>query len=206
MSRRRRRKRHGFLKFILSLIIIAGLAAAAGSWYYVRYYPGGSVEKLKGHAKNAEQILRYSTGGAVETLKEKMTEQLEKGSADRLTSPADINLRSGGDGYYYFTYNDEDFRCLFSYDTWTIYDSYRITNKNDMTVICQALSDVHPVPSRDGLSYRTADDMAYEWDQHNKIYLIAPKDGRTKERTRNVDLDPEDQGKTYEDLYRENLG
>jgi hypothetical protein len=48
--------------------------------------------------------------------------------------------------------------------------------------------------------------MAYEWDQHNKIYMIAPEGGWTKERTRNVDLDPEDQGKSYKDLYQENLG
>ena len=48
--------------------------------------------------------------------------------------------------------------------------------------------------------------MAYEWDQHNKIHMVAPEDSVTRERTKNVDLDPEDQGKTYKDLYNENLG
>ena len=85
-------------------------------------------------------------------------------------------------------------------------DSYKITNKKDMKIICQALSDEHQVPSRDGQSYRTAEDMAYEWDQHNKIHMVAPEDSATRERTKNVDLDPEDQGKTYKDLYNENLG
>ena len=100
----------------------------------------------------------------------------------------------------------EDYKALYSYNTWTIYDSYKITNKKDMKIICQALSDEHQVPSRDGQSYRTAEDMAYEWDQHNKIHMVAPEDSVTRERTKNVDLDPEDQGKTYKDLYNENLG
>ena len=125
-----------------------------------------------------------------------------------LSSTSDINLHDvdGGGWNYAFTYGDEDFQTIYGYDCWTIYDSYKITNKHDQKIICQALSDVYPVPSRDGTSVRTADDMAYEWDQHNKIYMIAPEGSRTKERTRNVDLDPEDQGKSYKDLYQENLG
>ncbi len=207
MSRRRKRKRHGFLKFILGLLLLGVVFAGAGAWYYVNYYPGGSVEKLKGHAKQARQILESGASEFKETVDEKLAERKEKHSnIARLQSTDDINLRSAGGGYYYFTYNGEDFKALYSYSTWTIYDSYKITNKKDMTTICQALIDVHPVPSRDWQSYRTAEDMAYEWDQHNKIYLIAPEGSATKERTRNVDLDPEDQGKTYKDLYNENLG
>ena len=231
MSRRRRRKRHGFLKFILVMMILAML----GAFCYVRFYPGGSVEGLKSHVREAGQlarggaseavesireklggeslkdnkagqVIKRSASGALEALKEKLASQSRKSPKGILKSTSDINLRSGGDGYYYFTYDGEDYRALYSSSTWTIYNSYRITNRKDITIICQALSDVHPVPSRDWQSYRTAEDMAYEWDQHNKIYLIAPKDGRTKERTRNVDLDPEDQGKTYEDYYRENFG
>ena len=55
MSRRRRRKRHGFLKFILALLVIGFIFAGVGAWLYVRYYPGGSVESLKSHAKQAQQ-------------------------------------------------------------------------------------------------------------------------------------------------------
>ncbi|MBR2560873.1 MAG: hypothetical protein IKE31_01850 [Eubacterium sp.] len=206
MSRYQKKKRHGFLKFIMAVLILAALGVL-GAWYYVRYYPGGSVENLKYHARQAHQMIQHAASGVKETVRETIS---DPGSGRSLRSQLkgtdDINLRNGGDGYYYFTYNGEDFRALYAASTWTIYDSYKITNKKDITIICQALSDIYPVPSRDWQSYRTAEDMAYEWDQHNKIYLIAPKDGRTRERTRNVDLDPEDQGKTYEDLYHENLG
>ncbi len=202
MSRRYRRKRHLFLKFILVILLLGML----GAFLYVRYYPGGSVYKLKENAKKAEQLIESGASDIKETAGRKLAEQKEKTPNNRLESADDINLRSGGDGYYYFTYNGEDYRALYSYSTWTIYNSYKITNKHDIKIICQALIDVHPVPSRDWQSYRTADDMAYEWDQHNKIYLIAPEGSRTKERTRNVDLDPEDQGKSYKDLYDENLG
>ena len=208
MSRRyRKRRRHLFLKFILVMIIFLLAILAAGM--YVRHYPGESAEKLKFRAKQAQQILQSGVSSIKEDISEKLDEQNEgsdKSFSARLQSTSDINLRSAGGGYYYFTYNGEDFKALYSYDTWTIYDSYRITNKKDMEIICQALSDERPVPSRDGQSYRTADDMAYEWDQHNKIHMIAPDGSRTKERTRNVDLDPEDQGKSYKDLYNENLG
>ena len=201
MSRRRRRKRHGFLKFLLVMCFLGAL----GAWLYVRYYPGGSVEKLKEHAKEAEQIMESGASDIKEAVSEKLAEQEQKPSKNRLQSTDDINLRAAGGGYYYFTYNGEDYKALYSYSTWTIYDSYKITNKKDIKIICQALSDEHQVPSRDGQSYRTVDDMAYEWDQHNKIHMIAPDGSRTKERTRNVDLDPEDQGKTYKDYYNENL-
>ena len=124
------------------------------------------------------------------------------------TSAEEIGLQDtdGNGKEYVFYYNNIEFHARYTPDNWKIIDSFRVTEPEDMVFICQALSDVNPVPSRDWQSYRTADDMAYEWDQHNKIYLVAPKDSYTRERTRNVDLDPEDQGKTYEDLYRENLG
>ena len=201
-----KKKRHGFLKFMLAVLILAILGIGC-AWFYVRYYPGGSVENLKSHAKKAQQMLEKGASGVKETVKETLAGERDSGSLlPVLNSTEDIDLRYGGDGYYYFTYNGEDFRAMYAASTWTVYDSFKITNKNDITIICQALSDVNPVPSRDWQSYRTADDMAYEWDQHNKVYLVAPKDSYTRERTRNVDLDPEDQGKTYEDLYRENLG
>ena len=203
MSRRyRRRKRHPFLKFIIIICVLGAL----GAWAYVRYYPGGSVDKLAEHAKQAQQVMQDTASEIKEAASEAVKKQKNKASKGGLQSADEINLRSGGDGFYYFTYNGEDFRALYSSSTWTIYDSYKITKKSDMKIICQALSDIHPVPSRDWQSYRTADDMADEWDKHNKIYLIAPDGSATKERTRNVDLDPEDQGKSYKDLYKENMG
>ena len=187
-------------------ILILFLLGVLAIGFYMRYYPGASVEKLAEHAKKAEQLIGSGASDIKEAVSQKLDEQEQKPSKNRIQSTDDINLRSAGGGYYYFTYNGEDYKALYSYSTWTIYDSYKITNKKDMKIICQALSDERPVPSRDGQSYRTADDMAYEWDQHNKIHMIAPDGSRTKERTRNVDLDPEDQGKSYKDLYNENLG
>lgn len=203
MSRRyKKRRRHGFLKFLLVIFILG----AAGTWLYVRYYPGGSVDKLEENARQAKELMGSAASKTKEVLGEKLKEKKEKASWPRLKSTDEINLRSS-DGYtYYFTYQGEDYRVVWMTDTWKIYDSYKITNLKDIKVICQALTDIHPVPSRDWTSYRTPEDMAAEWDHHNKIYLIAPEGGRTKERTRSVDLDPEDQGKSYIDLYNENLG
>ena len=202
---RHHKKRHPFIKFIL-FILFAALLCLLGVGIYLHYHPDESIESLGEKAKQAKQEVQEKAPGVKEALGEKLDEEKEKLPKARLKSTADINLRAAGDGYYYFTYNGEDYKALYSYNTWTIYDSYKITNKKDMKIICQALSDEHQVPSRDGQSYRTAEDMAYEWDQHNKIHMVAPEDSATRERTRNVDLDPEDQGKTYKDLYNENLG
>lgn len=45
-----------------------------------------------------------------------------------------------------------------------------------MTLICQALADEHPVHGADLVSYRTAEDMAYEWQQHNIAYQLLSDD------------------------------
>ena len=196
MSRRHKKNRHGFLKFILAIVII-GLLCLLGLGFYLRSHPDESIESLGRKAKQAKEEVKEKAPGVKEAVGEKLDEETKKISKPRLKSTDEINLRSAGGGYYYFTYNGEDYKALYSYNTWTVYNSYKITRKHDIKIICQALSDEHPVPSRDGQSFRTADDMAYEWDQHNKLYLVAPEDSATRERTRNVDLDPEDQGKTY---------
>ena len=109
----------------------------------------------------------------------------------------------GGGWNYAFTYNGEEFRTIYGYDCWTIYDSYKITNKHDMKIICQALIDVHPVHGRDLESFRTADDMAYEWKQHNIAYKYLPEDNAWRTHAANVDLDPQDQGRTIEEIYED---
>lgn len=209
MAKRTKKKRHIFLKLLIALIMLGAVI-----WGYAWFYPGSTfgkktqetVDKAAEKAKELTPVIGEKASEIKESIQERLAEQKAK-SKGRLKSAADLNLRQNGSAYdYLFTYNGTDYRAVYLTDTWKIYDSYQITNKQDMKIICQALSDIYPVPSRDGTSVRTADDMAYEWDQHNKIYKIAPEGGRTKERTRNVDLDPEDQGKSYADLYRENLG
>ena len=125
-----------------------------------------------------------------------------------LSSTEDINLHDvdGAGVNYAFTYNGQEFRALYQYDCWTIYDSYKITNKDDLEIICQALIDVHPVHGKDMVSYRTAEDMAYEWDQHNLAFKYLPEDNSYRESAANVDLDPYDQGRSFEEIYEDRTG
>jgi len=126
-------------------------------------------------------------------------------SPSSLSSTEDIDLR--GDGWdYTFTYKDEDYNAEFNGDTWTIYNSYRIRNAQDILTICKALSEEHSVPSADGESYRTPQDMAFEWQQHNLAYEQLPEGNPWRESARNVDLDPDDQGKTFKEIYEERTG
>ena len=124
-----------------------------------------------------------------------------------LTSPEDIGLHdTDGNGFEYeFTYGGETFRAVYTYDNWKIIDSYLITNSADMTIICEALISYHPIHGRDGESYRTAEDMAYEWQEHNFVFELLPEDSRWKTNTRDVDLHPEDQGKTALEMAYDRL-
>ena len=112
-----------------------------------------------------------------------------------------------GDGStYQFTYEGEGFTAIYYYDNWCVYDSYKITKKRDMKKICQALIDEHPVHGSDYESFRTADDMVYEWKQHNIAYALLPDDNPWKVTSGNVDFDPEDQGKSLEEIYESRTG
>lgn len=123
-----------------------------------------------------------------------------------LSSGEDLNLRSSDGTYYTFTYKGEDYDAEFHTDTWTVYNSYRIKNPADIRKICKALSEEHPVPGRDRESFRTPRDMAFEWEQHNLAYSQLPEDSHWRESSRNVDLDPDDQGKTFKEIYEERTG
>lgn len=127
-------------------------------------------------------------------------------SSSNLSSIEDLNLEHEGGGSYTFDYAGEEFEALFDSDTWTIYDSYKIKNAKDILLICRALSDEHPVPSRDRESYRTPEDMAFEWEQHNLAYDQLPEGNYWRESSRNVDLDPDDQGKTFKEIYEDRTG
>ena len=122
-------------------------------------------------------------------------------SPNRITSIEDINLRAMDEYNYLFDYNGEPFKATYTYDNWTIYDSYRVKNVHDMTLICQGLIDLYPVHGSDRVSYRSADDMAYEWLQHNYAYELLPESG-FKQMAKDVDFDPDDQGKSLQELYQ----
>ncbi len=123
-----------------------------------------------------------------------------------LSSKEDIGLWTS-DGYnYYFTYCGEEFYAVYYGDTWKIYDSYRIVNANDIEIICSALSDAHPVPGKDYYSYRTPSDMAFEWIQHNIAYHELPEGNSWRYHAGNVDIDPQDQGKSFQEIYEDRTG
>jgi hypothetical protein len=107
---------------------------------------------------------------------------------------------------YVFTYSGEEFTAYFDTYSWRVYDSYKITNHSDIVTICQALINEHPVYGADWESWRTADDMAYEWEQHNLAYQLLPSGNSWRENAKDVDLDPEDQGKNIYELYKARTG
>ena len=107
---------------------------------------------------------------------------------------------------YVFDYGGEEFIAYFDTYSWRVYDSYKITNHGDIVIICQALINEHPVYGADWESWRTAEDMAYEWEQHNLAYQMLPSNSHWRDDTKDVDLDPYDQGKSLNDLYESRTG
>ena len=120
-----------------------------------------------------------------------------------INSADDINLKdtNGKSKNYSFVYNNETYLATYTKDNWHIKDSYKIRNKHDIKIICEALNNVHKVHGKDMKSYRTADDMMTEWVQHNIAYDYLPEDSSLKSHAKDVDLDPADQGKSLKEMY-----
>ena len=117
--------------------------------------------------------------------------------ASLLSSPEDIGLHdTDGNGVdYSFSYGGEEFFALYEPDNWHITDSYKIEDEDDILLICQALISVHPIHSADMQSYRAAEDMAFEWHQHNLAYNHLPDSSEWKSNAKDVDLDSKDESK-----------
>ena len=122
------------------------------------------------------------------------------------TSDLDFHCIDSSTGKYSFTYNGEVFTATYIPDNWKITDSYKINNEHDMTIICQTLIDEHPIHGADMTSYRTAADMVYEWFQHNLLYEMLPSDSQWIQHAKDVDFDPKDQNKSFEELYEDRTG
>ena len=108
----------------------------------------------------------------------------------------------GNQTNYKFIYDGEEYIAWFKEDTWHIVDSYKITNEEAMATICEVLMEEHKIPSSDRKSYREIDDLVYEWKQHNIIYEMLPNSSKWKNNAKDVDLDPDDQGKSFKELYK----
>lgn len=121
-----------------------------------------------------------------------------------LNSVKDIDLQDtdGKEKNYTFEYKGDTYRAVYTTDNWKIIDSYKIRNKNDMAIICEALIEVHPIHGKDMKSYRTVEDLVYEWTQHNYAYDLLPEENNWKSHAKDVDLNPEDQGKNLQEMYK----
>ncbi len=124
-----------------------------------------------------------------------------------ITSKEQIELKANDENgkKYSFIYNGEMYTAIYTKDNWQIKNSYKIKNKKDITLICQALIDIHPVHGKDLKSYRTAEDMMDEWVIHNIAYDYLPEGNSWKAHARDVDLNPADQGKSLKEMYEDRL-
>ena len=150
-------------------------------------------------------MLAGCSGSAEDTGEKKSDKKSETGI---LSSAEELNFHEtdGSKEEYSFTYDGKEFKARYSDDNWTIFDSYRILNEDDIRIICKKLIDIHPVHGSDLKSYRTPDDMAYEWQQHNLAFIVLPKDDPLRENAKNVDLDPADQGRSLQEIYEDRTG
>ncbi|MBR2289416.1 MAG: hypothetical protein IJ867_02070 [Clostridia bacterium] len=156
-------------------------------------------------SKSNKSDSTQNTINTTETISSEDLTVAEKSNGNGLlNSTSDIDLKDldGNEKKFEFTYNHQTFSATYSKDNWHIVNSYKIKNQNDITIICQALIDIHPIHSADMVLYRTAEDMAYEWLQHNLAYEILPDDNPWKKHAKDVDLDPKDQGKSMLEIYR----
>lgn len=116
-----------------------------------------------------------------------------------LVSQEDINLTDtdGRGKHYTFQYDGDTYIAEYTEDNWKIIDSYKIENTEDIVIICLALIAEHPIHGKDMASYRTAEDMAYEWIQHNIAYGVLSEDDPLRDNAKDVDLNPADQGRLF---------
>lgn len=157
-------------------------------------------ETVKEAGKEAFSTVTESLAGAAK--------EAAKDAASEMISKADIELENtdGKGKNYHFYYAGEDFTAIYTDDNWKILDSYRVNSESDMVIICQALIDEHPVHGKDLVSFRTAEDMAYEWQIHNIAYSMIKDDDTLKNKAKDVDFDPKDQGLTLEEFYESRTG
>ncbi|MBP3783895.1 MAG: hypothetical protein J6I68_11670 [Butyrivibrio sp.] len=155
-------------------------------------------DALNGISKDA---LNDAASEALSTVDSSSTAGILKSAADIELTDTDGNGKN-----YHFYYAGDDFTAIYTTDNWKVKDSYRVHSEADMIIICQALIDEHPVRGKDMESYRTAEDMAYEWEIHNMGYAFFSNDENLRNKAKDVDFDPKDQGLTIEEFYESRTG
>ncbi len=181
------------------LIFISGLIMTALALLLFRYYYSN-----KNSDKNNKEINNNSYNNQTDMTNNNSNIKNEKQGV--LSNKDEIELTNKGNGKYTFKYKGETYTAIYTTDNWHINDSYKITLESDMKIICQALIDEHQIHGADMVSYRTPDDLAYEWIQHNFAYTMLPSDSKWKNNAKDVDLDPKDQGKSIIQMYEDKTG
>jgi hypothetical protein len=210
------------ITLVLAGCCVACLRSAELAYRVAGVLPAPIVERLTPAYEKARELLQ-TVEGAGGTGAENSTDSDGGERADRWSLPSldvidfgagklksidDIHLEAIDDygQNYVFYYGGEQFEAYFDSQSWKVYDSYRITNHADIAIICQALLNEHVVYGSDWVTPRTADDMAYEWEQHNLAYKILPAGNHWRNDAKDVDLDPYDQGLSFEEMYERRTG
>ena len=161
-------------------------------------------------ADSLELTVESQTVEEAETVEEARTSAKDASTEPEivplLSSTEDIGLTSTDGKNYTFTYDERQYTAIYTPDHWKVRDSYDINSTEDMTIICQALINEHPIHARDMVSYRTAEDMVYEWEVHNIAYFLFSDENEAKAHARDVDFNPEDAGLTFEEYYDKYMG
>ncbi len=162
-------------------------------------------EKLNNYIETAQEKVKQEVKDQIKEVMAKQDGSAELGIMSGVDDVALTDLTGAGTDYA-FIYDGMPYSAQYTPDNWEIKDSYKIKNAMDMAIICQALINEHPIHGKDMVSYRTCDDMAYEWVQHNIAYSFLSEDSKWMESVKNVDFDPKDQGKSYRNLYEDRTG
>lgn len=155
-----------------------------------------------------EEIIIKNIENKIECNENRNVEAKNNETNGILQSVDDLLLKNvdGKKTKFTFIYENEVFNATYTKDNWHIEDSYKINNKNDITIICKALTDIYPIHGKDMKSFRTIDDLVYEWLQHNIAYNFLPEDSPWIDNARSVDLDSEDQGRSIKEIYEARTG
>ena len=164
-------------------------------------------------ADTSEDIIRLAKAIYAYSFAANMYFEASDGDKPTLSEDEPEIIYNGSDGSaesYSFTCGGESFTALYtpySGGDWKVVDSYRITDRADMVMICEKLYRLHKIEGRI-TRYRTAKDMADEWEIHNQGYTIAKgySMDSAAARLKDVDMDRKDQGKTFDAFLKEFLG
>ena len=184
----------------VGLVLLLGACTVLGEGV-----PDGS---RAGEKSAPVECTQTTDDGEAEAVSLDQTDTVDEVPLEPVAEHLVINLRAMDEtgANYVFDYAGEEFLASYQPDVWTIYDSYRVTDHGDILQICQALIDEHPIHGSNFESFRTAEDMAFEWEQHNVVYASLSEDNEWRSSVRDVDLDPEDQGKTFLQIYEDRTG